>query len=61
MVDLHIVLVSGIQQRVSYTHLFFSFLFLFPYRLLHNIESGYLCYTVGPYWLFILYIIVCIC
>ena len=34
---------------------------LFHYRLLQDIEYSSLCYTVGPYWLFILYIVVCIC
>ena len=27
------------------------FQLLFPYRLLQNIESSSLCYTVGPCWL----------
>ena len=31
-----------------------------PYRLLQNIEYISLCYTVGPYWLSILYIVVCL-
>ena len=37
--------------------IFFQILFL--YRLLQNIEYSSLCYTVGPYWLAILYIVVC--
>ena len=32
---------------------------LFPFRL-QNIESSSLCYTVGPCWLSILYIVVCV-
>ena len=32
-----------------------------PYRLLQNIEYVSLCYTVGPCWLSILYIVACIC
>ena len=37
------------------------FQILFPFRLLQNIEQSSLCYTVGPYWLFILNRAVCIC
>ena len=31
---------------------------LFPYRLLKNTEYSSSCYTAGPYWLSILYIVV---
>ena len=31
---------------------------LFPYRLLKDIEQTSLCYTVGPCWLFALYMVV---
>ena len=38
---------------------------LFPilshYRLLQDSEYSSLCYTVGPWYLSILYMIVCIC
>ena len=34
---------------------------LFPYRLLQNVEYSSLCYTLGSYWLSILYVIVYIC
>ena len=34
------------------------FQIFFPYKLLQNIEYNSLCYTVGPYCLFILYIVV---
>ena len=37
------------------------FQILLPYRLLQNIEYSSLCYMVGPCWLFIVYIVVCIC
>ena len=37
------------------------FKILFPYRSLQSIEKSSLCYTVGPYQLSILYIVVCIC
>ena len=39
----------------------FFFYILFHYRLLHDIEYSSLCYTVGPRWLSILYVVVCIC
>ena len=40
--------------------LYILFQILFHYRLLQNIEFGFLCYTIGLCWLFILYIIMCI-
>ena len=40
-----------------HTHIFF-FQILFPYRLLENIKNSSLCYTVGPCWLSILYLVV---
>ena len=59
----NVVLVSGIQESDSVTHIHVSILFqiLFPFSLLQNIEQSFLCYTVGPCWLFILNIAVCIC
>ena len=42
------------------TYIFIIFQILFPYRLLQNIEYSSLCYTVGPCWLFTLYIVVCV-
>lgn len=39
----------------------YSFSESFLYRLLQNIEYSALCYTVGPFRLSILDIIVCIC
>ena len=59
----NIVLVSGVQQSDSVIHIHVSILFqiLFPFRLLHNIEQGSLCYTVGPCCLSILNIAVCTC
>ena len=64
------MLVSGVQHSdsVIYTHThththtyIYFFQILFPYRLLQNIEYSSLCYTVGPCWLSILYIVVHIC
>ena len=37
-----------------------SFSDFFLYRLLQNTEQNSLCYTVGPYWLYILCVVVCI-
>ena len=55
------MLVSAVQQgdSVIHTHIYL-FQILFPGRLLQNIESSSLCYTVDPCWLSILYIVVCI-
>ena len=45
----NIVYVSGVKHSDSVIHIHISILFqiLFPYRLLHNIEYSFLCYTVG--------------
>ena len=53
----NVVLVSGVQQSVSVTHIYVSMLFqiLFSFRLLQNIEHRSLCCTVGPCWLSILF------
>ena len=59
--------VSGVQQSdlATYIHIYICiytlFQILFHYRLLEDIEHSSLCYTVGPCWLSILYIVVCIC
>ena len=55
------MLVSSVQQSDSVIHVCVSILFrvLFPFNLIHNIEQSYLCYTVGPCWLFILNIVMC--
>ena len=46
-----------------YLHIHSSihFQIVFPFILLQNIEQSSLCHTVGPYWVSILNIIVCIC
>ena len=46
--------------RFIYICIYF-FQILFPYRLLQNTKISFLCYTIGPCWLSILYIVVCIC
>ena len=59
----NVVLLSGVQQSdsVIHIHVFILFQFLFPFRLLLNIGQCSLCYTLGPCWLSILNIAVCIC
>ena len=59
----NVVLVSGIQKSDSVINIHVSILFqiLFPFRLLQSIEQRSLWYTVGPCWLSILHIVVCIC
>ena len=49
-----VLLVSGIQHSNSVIHLCILFQILFPYRLLQNTEYSSLCYTVGPFWIYIL-------
>ena len=51
---------SKVNQPYVYIYLLF-FQILFPYRQLQSTEQSSLCYTVGPYQLSILYIVVCIC
>ena len=52
------MLVSSVQQTdsVIYLYIFFFYIF-FHYRLLKDKEYSFLCYTVGPCWLSILYIV----
>ena len=42
-------------------YLFIPFHILSSYRLLQNIKCSFLCYTVDPFWLSVLYVWVCIC
>ena len=48
-------------QLYIYIYIFFLFQNLFSHRLSQNIEQSSLCCTVGPCWLSVLYIVVCIC
>ena len=57
----NVVIVSGEQQRDSAIHVSTLPQTPRPSRLLHNIEQSSLCYTVGPCWLSILNVTVCIC
>ena len=54
------MLVSGVQQSDAVIQ-YILFQILFPYRLLQDNEHSSLYYTVGPCWLSILYVVVCIC
>ena len=53
---LHMIKYSSNNKYIS-----LLFQILFPYRLLQDIAYIFLCYTVGPCWLSILYTVVCIC
>ena len=57
-----VVVASSAQQSDSVIHIHISipFRILCFYRLLQNIEYSSTCYIVGPHWLFILYMVVCI-
>ena len=55
----NIVLVPGVQQAVQF-YIYFIFQILFLYSLFQDIEQSPLCSTVGPCYLSILYIVVCI-
>ena len=58
----NIVLVSAIQQNDSVIHIYtYFFHMIFHYGLSEDIECSSLCYTVGPCWLSILCIVVCVC
>ena len=49
-----------LYQQSDLTLYIHSFSDSFPYRLLENIKYSSLCYIVGPCWLSILYIVVCV-
>ena len=49
------------KMTLLYIREYAEYLTLFSYRLLQNTEYSSLCYSVGPYYLSILYIVVCIC
>ena len=49
------------EKWLGYTHIPILFHILFHYGLSQDIENGSLSYTVGPCWLSILYMLVCIC
>ena len=58
----NVVLVSDVQQSdsVILIHIFILCQTFPPYELSQNIEWGSLCYTIGPCWLSILHIVVCV-
>ena len=59
-----VVFISAVQQNDSvihiYIYIYFFFYIFFHYRLFQDIEYSSMCYTIGPCWLSVLYIIVCI-
>ena len=59
----NIVLVSSVQKSDSIIHTHISILFqiLFSSGLLQNVEQTSLCYTVGPCWLSIFNVVMCLC
>ena len=48
------------SDSIIHTHISIILLIIFLYWLLQNIEYSSLCYTLGPHWLSILDIVVCI-
>ena len=56
----NVVLVSGVQQSDSVIHIHILFHVVFRYGLSQDTEYSSLCYTGGPCFLSILYIIVLI-
>ena len=60
----NVVLISTVQQSDSYLYIsiylyvYILFMFFSIMVYLRNIEYGSLCYTVGPYCLYILYVII---
>ena len=57
----NVLLISAVRQSDSVIHIYIVFYIIFHYGLSQDIEFSFLCYTVGPCCLSILYIIVCIC
>ena len=63
------LLISAVQKSDSvihidiyvYIYIYTLFFIFFSIMVSQDIEYSSLCYTVGPYCLFILYIKVCIC
>ena len=54
----NVVLVSGVHQSDSVTHISILLQILFPCRLLQSIKWSSLCYTGGHYWWSTLYTVV---
>ena len=54
----NVVLASDVQQSDSFIYIHIYIVF---FSIYHRILNSFLCYTVRPCSLFILYIIVCIC
>ena len=62
IVDFHGCVSFGcIVKWFRHTFMYLFSFSIFSYRLLENIEYSSLCCTVGPCWLSISYIVMCIC
>ena len=61
IVDLQCCISFRYTTKNPFIHISTVFQILFPYRPLQSIEQNFLCYTVGPCQLSVLYIVVCIC
>ena len=67
IVDLQCISFRCPAKWFSYIYIFIKlniylfFFRFFSHRLLQNTEFSSLCYTLGPYWFSILYMVVCIC
>ena len=59
--NIHIYMHINICEYILHIYVYILFQIHFPSRLLQDIEYSSLCYTVGPYFLSILCIPVCIC
>ena len=57
----NVVLITAVQQSDPIKYIYILFHVLFHCGLSQDIEYSSLSCTVGPCWLSILYIIVCIC
>ena len=57
----NVVLISAIQQSESVIHIYTFFFIFFSVMVSQDTEYSSLCSTVGPCWLSLLYVIVCIC
>lgn len=61
MTNKDVLLVTGVQQSKSVISIqvYILIQIVFPLGLLQNIELSSLCYTLGPCWLPVLYMIMC--
>ena len=57
----NVLFISTVQQNDSVIHIYTFYFIFFSISLSQDIEHNSLCYTVGPCYLSILCIIICIC